>query len=97
MGLIASASYVMLIAMLAILWPKAEAGFPEAFARWFVGIPASLVALLSIEWLGTKALGFPFWLRMPSSARIALLVVLVVALVLVMVATSVWWSGKNAA
>ncbi len=89
--------YSMLTAALAVMWPKQGVAFAEATSRWFVGIPATIAMWLALEWLGSKALGLPLWSRLPSWARIALLVVVVVAATLGAFAVSVWWQGKNAA
>jgi hypothetical protein len=92
-----TAIYSVVVALLAQFLPAPGVSFPEAFLRWFVGIPATLAVWFCAEWLCTAALSLPFWSRMPSWARIALLVLIVVAAISMAFAVSAWWRARSAA
>jgi protein-S-isoprenylcysteine O-methyltransferase Ste14 len=48
-----------------------------AYMRWFLGIPVALGIWAILELFGVLALSRPIWSRMPSWARVGLLVALV--------------------
>ncbi len=90
-------AYLVVVAPLAWFYPVAGASFAEAYLRWAAGIPATVALWFGIEWLGTSALGLRFWSRLSSSARIALLVVVIVAIVVTAMAVHSWWLSQGAA
>jgi hypothetical protein len=85
-GIIVSA-YVSIVGVLAWLLPEKSATYSEAFFRWFVAIPLFFVAWFALEWGGTKLLSLPFWQRMPSIARVTLLVVSLVVVIIAVIVT----------
>jgi hypothetical protein len=91
------AIYVLLCVVLARVLPAEGASFEKALLRWLLGIPATLALWLFLDWFGEKALSLPFWSRMPSAARILLLVLLLGALFVLGIALDAWWHTKNAA
>ena len=97
MALAVVIAYLVVVAPLAWLYPAAGTSFAEAYLRWAAGIPATVAVWFSIEWLGTWALGLRFWSRLTSSARIALLVVVIVAVVVMAIALHGWWLAQGAA
>jgi ABC-type dipeptide/oligopeptide/nickel transport system permease subunit len=91
------AAYALLVMLLAYFAPVTGATFQQAFLRWFTGIPATLLTWFVLEWLGTTLVNQPFWSRMRSWARIALMVSIIVTVTVVVVAASVWWHANSAA
>lgn len=78
--------FALLVAAVAGLFPREGKNFPSSFVWWLVAIPVSMVACAALELLGTWGLGLPFWRRVPSWARITLLVALISLTVVVVVA-----------
>jgi hypothetical protein len=69
--------YAMLTAVLALGSPRGDASFWSSYGRWIIGIPVCSAAYVALELLGTCALRLQFWQRLPSWARIPLLVSLI--------------------
>lgn len=82
-------AYVAIVSGLALFAPGKSATFGVAFFAWSWQVPAALAAMALLEWLGTSVLSLPFWRRMPSTARVAALVGLVVVVVVLLVASGV--------
>jgi ABC-type dipeptide/oligopeptide/nickel transport system permease subunit len=75
-------------AILAFIAPG-SASYPAAFFRWLTKIPIVVVLYAFLEWAGTALLGRAFWSRMPSVARIILLVAFIVVVVVALTVVSV--------
>ena len=71
------AAYVLLVAVVAMLFPQARMSFVSSFGWWLAAIPVGLVTYAAFEFLSTKVLELPFWKHMPSWMRILLLVMLI--------------------
>ena len=87
------ASLVLLVlvavaAVLSLLFPQPGGTFWESLGWWVVGIPMGVAAWLALEWCGTTVLGFAFWQKMPSAARVVLLVAIAVIVILAVVFTN---------
>jgi xanthine/uracil permease len=76
-AVVACAAYALLAAAVAAVFPREELGFLPSFGWWLCAIPIGLIAYVALELFGTLSLGLPFWQRMPSSARVLLLVALI--------------------
>ena len=76
-ALAACAAYALLTAAVAAMFPREGLGFLASFGWWLCAIPIGLIAYVAVELFGTWSLGLPFWQRMPSSARVLLLVALI--------------------
>jgi len=70
-------AYVALAAAVAVLLPHEGLEFLASFGWWLCAIPAGLVAYIAAELFGTWSLELPFWQRIPSWARVLLLVALI--------------------
>ncbi|MFZ5503423.1 MAG: hypothetical protein ACOY3V_07870 [Pseudomonadota bacterium] len=90
------AVFFSIVGALAWLLPEKGATYTEAFLKWLVAIPLSLVAWLALEWVGTTLLSLPFWQRMPSFARVTLLVVSIVILIAAVIVVVQLVRGPNA-
>ena len=84
----ACAAYAALVAAVAAMFPREGLSFLASFAWWLFAIPMCLVAYVSLELFGTWSLGRPFWQRMPSWARVPLLVALIACVAVVAVFVS---------
>jgi hypothetical protein len=71
------ATYALVVAVVAALFPREGKSFASSFGWWLVAIPAVLLFYAALELFGTWGLGLPFWQRMPSWVRVLLLVLLV--------------------
>lgn len=76
-GLAICAAYVLLASAAAAIFPRDGESFASSFAWWLLAIPAGLVAYAALETFGGWGLGLPFWSRMPSWARVLLLVAVI--------------------
>lgn len=76
-ALVGCAAYVMLAAGIAAVSPHDGSGFLASFGWWLCAIPVGLVAYVALELFGTWSLGLLFWQRMPSWARVLLLVAVI--------------------
>lgn len=76
-ALAACAVYALIAAVLAAVFPREGHGFAASLGWWLCAIPIGLAAYAAIELFGTWSLERPFWQRMPSAARVLLLVALV--------------------
>ena len=74
---IACLAFVALVAVSAAIFPHEGQGFVVSFGWWLAAIPVGLLAYALVESFGTWGLGRPFWQRMPSWARVLLLVVII--------------------
>lgn len=90
------AVFFSIVGVLAWLLPENGATYSEAFLKWLVVIPLFLVAWLALEWVGTTLLSLPFWQRMPSFARVTLLVVSIVILIVAAIVAVQFVHGPNA-
>jgi hypothetical protein len=79
-SVVACAAYALLAAAVAAVFPREGLGFLPSFGWWLCAIPIGLIAYVALELLGTWSLGLPFWQRMPSSARVLLLVALIISI-----------------
>ena len=70
---------------------RLNCGYMDSFLKWMVTIPLLLLAWAFLEWSGEKFLGFEFWKRMSSVARVLLLVALIVLIVVVWVVGANWF------
>lgn len=59
------------------MFPREGKNFAASYGWWLFAIPAWLIAYAALETFSTWGLGLPFWQRMPSWARIFLLVLLI--------------------
>lgn len=84
-ALVAWVVYAAIVATAAALYPREGKSFASSFVWWLAAIPVALVAYAALELFGTWSLGLPFWRRMPSWARVILLVA-IICLVVVAVA-----------
>ena len=84
---IVAAAYISIVGVLAWLLPEKNATYSGAFLRWFITIPLFFMAWIVLEWVGTKLLGLAFWQRMPSIARVILLVVSIIIVILAVIVT----------
>jgi membrane protease YdiL (CAAX protease family) len=66
--------YAVLTAAAAAIFPREGKNFASSYAWWLLAIPVILVVYAALEGLGTWFLGLSFWNRIPSWARILLLV-----------------------
>lgn len=76
-AVVACAAYALLAAAVAAVFPREGHGFLSSFGWWLCAIPMGLIAYIALELFGTRSLGLPFWQRMPSWARVLLLVALI--------------------
>lgn len=76
-GVVACGAYALLAAAVAAVFPSEELGFLPSFGWWLCAIPIGLFAYVALELFGTWSLGLPVWQRMPSSARVLLLVAII--------------------
>ena len=97
MAVVVVAVYMLVAALLARFFPANGTSFQEAYLRWLLGIPASLLLWAFLEWSGEKALNQQFWSRMPSGARVVLLALILVALGVAVIGINAWWQAKSAA
>jgi len=74
------AAYILLAGAIAAVVANDGLAFWASFGWWLGAIPIGLAAYLAVEALGTWGLGLAFWQRMPSWARILLLVALICAI-----------------
>ena len=86
------AAYILIVGMLAWFLPENSTSYSMAFSKWFVDLLLFVAALLfylfvslALEWTGTTFLSLPFWERMPSSARVTLLVVIIVIAIIAII------------
>ena len=77
MAFAACAAYALFAAAVAGVFPREGLGFLASFGWWLCAVPIGLAVYVALELLGTWSLGLPFWQRMPSWARVLLLVALV--------------------
>ena len=70
-------AYVALAAAVAVFLPHDELEFLASFGWWLSAIPVGIFAYIAAEIFGTWSLGLPFWQRIPSWARVLLLVALI--------------------
>lgn len=87
-ALVASLLYALLVASIAALFPQEGKSFLSSFGWWMVAIPVCVATYAALELFGTWSLELPFWRRMPSWARVLLLVTIVsfIAVVVAVVA-----------
>lgn len=71
---VACATCALLAAILAAISPFEGKPFIYSFGLWLLGIPLILLTYVVLEGLGTWALELSFWKRIPSWARVSLLV-----------------------
>ena len=76
-AVVACAAYALLAAAVAAVFPREGLSFLPSFGWWLCAIPIGLIAYVALEHFGTWSLALPFWQRMPSSARVLLLVALI--------------------
>ena len=76
-ALVACIAYALLVATVAAVFPRDGKSFASSFGWWLVAIPVGLVIYGALELFGTWSLDLPFWKRMPSWARVLLLVALI--------------------
>ena len=76
-AVVACAAYALLAAAVAAVFPREGLGFLPSFGWWLCAIPIGLIAYVALELFGSWSFGLPFWQRMPSSARVLLLVALI--------------------
>jgi len=76
-AVVACTAYALLAAAVAAVFPREGLGFFPSFAWWLCAIPIGLIAYVALELFGTWSLGLTFWQRMPSWARVLLLVALI--------------------
>jgi phosphoglycerol transferase MdoB-like AlkP superfamily enzyme len=76
-ALAACIAYALLVAAAAAIFPRDGKSFASSFGWWLLAIPVGLVAYAALELIGTWSLGLSFWQRMPSWARVLLLVVVI--------------------
>jgi hypothetical protein len=82
------AVFVAIVAVLALFIPGKAGSFVESFVHWLWSIPALLGMWLLLEYVGAKVTSLPFWQRVSAVTRVALLVGLIVAVVLLVLAVS---------
>lgn len=70
-------AYALLISLVTLLLPREGKSLLQSFGWWLVAIPIGLATYVALELFGTWLLGFAFWQRIPSWARILLLVLLI--------------------
>ncbi len=70
-------AYALVVILAAVAFPPEGKSFFSSLSWWAIGIPVGLIAYVAIELLGTWFLEFTFWQRMPSWARVLLLVALI--------------------
>jgi hypothetical protein len=70
--------YTALVAVLALVFPREDANFWQAYGQWLVALPVGIIVYVALELFCTWALGLPFWQRLPSWVRVPLLVVSIV-------------------
>ena len=73
----AGAACAVLAATAAVIFPRAGVGILSSWGWWLRAIPVGLLAYVVLELFGTWVLGRAFWQRMPSWARVLLLVTLI--------------------
>jgi hypothetical protein len=76
-ALAACVVYALVTAAVAVVFPREGLGFVASFCWWLCAIPVCFAVYVVVEAFGTWSLGLLFWQRMPSSARVLLLVVLI--------------------
>jgi hypothetical protein len=90
-------TYALVVAVVAVLFPCEGKSFASSFGWWLVAIPAGLAVYAALELFGTFGLGLPFWPRMPSWARVLLLVLLISLGAVGAVLLSQYFEGRRAA
>lgn len=70
-------AYALLVAATAAIFPRDGKTFASSFGWWLLAIPVGLGAYAALELFGTRGLGLSFWQRMPSWARVFLLVAVI--------------------
>ena len=95
-ALVASLVYASLVASVAALFPQEGKSFLSSLGWWMVAIPVGVAAYLSLELFGTWSLELPFWQRLPSWARILLLVAVVSFISVVIAVVAEHLGGGNA-
>jgi hypothetical protein len=76
----AVAAYVAIVAAIAALNPQYGVSFFDALLRWFVIVPVLIGGSFALEFAGTRFLDWSFLRELSSAARIALVVLVTVAL-----------------
>ena len=69
--------YALLVAVLSTLFPLKGHSPGFSFVWWLAGLSVCLIAYAVLEFAGTWSLERPFWRRLPSWARVSLLVAVV--------------------
>jgi hypothetical protein len=70
-------AYALMVTTVAAVFPREGKSFVSSFGWWLLAIPVGLVVYAAVELSGTWSLGLPFWQRMPSWARVLLLVAII--------------------
>ena len=89
--------YALVIAVVAMLFPREGKSFASSFGWWLVAIPAGIAAYAALEVFGTWSLDRPFWQSLPRWARILLLVLLISFGVIGTLLLSQHFEGRRAA
>lgn len=76
-AVVVCAAYALLAAAVAAVFPREGLGFLPSFGWWLCAIPIGLIVYVAVESFGSWSFERPFWQRMPSSARVLLLVALI--------------------
>lgn len=76
-ALLGCVAYALAVAIVSAVLPREGQGFAHTFGWGLVAIPTGLALYAACEMFGTWGLGLPFWQRMPSWARVSLLVLLI--------------------
>ena len=74
-------AFVAIVAGVAVLFRSPAPSYGQAFLALLVGLPVVLLIWCMLEISGTKFLSMPFWQKISSTARISLLVLVIVTFV----------------
>ncbi|MFZ6799046.1 hypothetical protein [Undibacterium sp. Di24W] len=95
-ALVALAGFACLVGIVVAVFPGEDKSFVFSYFWWMLAIPLGLAAYAAFELFGTWSLSLPFWQRMPSWARVLLLVVLICAFVVATLFASLYFGDDLA-
>jgi hypothetical protein len=70
-------TYAAVVAAVASFFPRESRSFAASYAWWLLAIPVFLIGYAALEVFGEWFLDLAFWSRMPSWARVLLLVLII--------------------
>ena len=79
------AVFLLAVVLLAFAFPSNSASFAQACLEWAAKLAIGIPIWFAVEFAGTKFLGFPFFARLSSPARVAAVTAITVLAIFVFI------------